>query len=168
MDILEELPNGVEGWNAIMTTNFEKLEAGLLHCINDIDSKTADIQIKGSGNDDSSNALDVKNSDGDLFFRARNDKKIGVGGVTAPSESLDILGSLNVSTSIKINSVKILDVQQAAISDVSLTTTETSGSSYTSNEQDMLTHLKADVDSLKTQLNLALAMLRTHGLIASS
>lgn len=167
MDILEELPNGVEGWNAIMTTNFEKLEAGLLHCINDIDSKTADIQIKGSGNDDSSNALDVKNSDGDLALRVRNDSKVGIG-VSAPTESLDVYGSINVSTSLKINSVKILDVQQSAISDVSLTTTETSGSSYTSNEQDMLTHLKADVDSLKTQLNLALTMLRTHGLIASS
>lgn len=68
---------------------------------------------------------------------------------------------------VKVGGNQVVGARQAAISDVTLTTTETSGATYTSNEQDMLTHLKADNDTLKTQVNSMLAILRTHGLITT-
>ena len=49
-----------------------------------------------------------------------------------------------------------------AVADVgALATTETSTGAYGSNEENMLTHLKADVGSLRTTVNALLASLRT-------
>ena len=144
MEILYEIPLGTEGWNAIGTTNFQLLESGLLATLNDLSAKTADIQIKGSGDSDATVALDLKNSSDALMARFRNDGKVGIG-VETPTETLDVAGHINVETGVKINEVQVLGVQGAVIADAT-----------------------EDLGSVKTQLNLVLAMLRTHGLIASS
>ncbi len=61
----------------------------------------------------------------------------------------------NAAGTLKINGTQVVTVRQTAVADV----TGTAGATYTATEQ-------ALVNSLKTQLNLLLARMRTHGLIA--
>jgi len=67
---------------------------------------------------------------------------------------------------LKMNGTKVLGAQGAAVADVTIATTQTAAATYGVNEQVMLGNLKTDVTSLKTQLNLLLSRVRTHGLIA--
>jgi len=76
--------------------------------------------------------------------------------------------SLNNSGGLKLVGVQVVGQQLASVADVALVTTETAGAAYTATEQSMLNHLKTDVSSLKTQLNLWLNRARSttgHGLI---
>ena len=72
---------------------------------------------------------------------------------------------------IKIDGTQVIGSQQVAITDVSALTSPTAGTgsgadatTFSGSECDAL---RAEVAELRTQLNATLAMLRTHGLIAS-
>jgi len=67
MEVLESIELGTQGWNAVMTTNFEKIEEGLLPFLNDLALKDSEVQIK-SVNNDGSVVFSVKNSDGVELF----------------------------------------------------------------------------------------------------
>jgi hypothetical protein len=73
MEVLESIELGTQGWNAVMTTNFEKIEEGLLPFLNDLDLKDAEVQIKSVNNDDSV-VFSVKNSDGVELFTLTAEK----------------------------------------------------------------------------------------------
>jgi len=77
------------------------------------------------------------------------------------------VNSIDNTTVYKVGGTQVVGARGASVADVSLVTTETAGAAYTATEQSMLNHLKTDVTSLKTQLNLAFARLRSstgHGL----
>lgn len=74
--------------------------------------------------------------------------------------------NLGACTGLQLAGVQIISGRGAAVADATIATTQISGAAYTSNEQNMLTNLKADVTTLKTQLNLWLARARNHGLIS--
>lgn len=58
--------------------------------------------------------------------------------------------------------------QAGALADLTVRTTETAGAAYTSNEQLMLNHLKADVASIVNTINILLSELRSSGYVARS
>lgn len=89
-----------------------------------------------------------------------NTRWIAVGGRIL-SNDMDLLDG----KTYKINGITVVNSQQSAISDSSITTTETANGTYDNNEQDMLNHLKADITSHRNKINEMLDMLRTHGLI---
>lgn len=97
---LETSSYGASGWNASNTANVEKINANLGHALND-GSKTADIQIKGSGNTSGSSAFAVKNSDGDQALEVKNDR-------TAKFEK-----SLEVAEFVKAANVQLAEVELA-------------------------------------------------------
>ena len=56
-------------------------------------------------------------------------------------------------------------IVQVVVSDPSIVVTvETAGGTYTSNEQDMLTHLKTDVTNLRSKLNDTITALKSYGI----
>lgn len=68
---------------------------------------------------------------------------------------------------LALNKVQVLTVRQPAVSDAAAATyvAPTGGTTEDTEARAALVELAADVASLRTQLNLALARLRTHGLI---
>jgi hypothetical protein len=68
--------------------------------------------------------------------------RVGIG-TTTPAEKLDVVGNINLSGVVKVDSVQVLKEQQAAVADAT------------------------DAASAITQLNALLARLRAHGLIAT-
>ena len=99
--------------------------------------------------------------------------------VTAASGNTDIQGTLTVATTISVGANIVVRGQQAAIGDVADTNLPTDGAiggntiSATVGQaevqalQDEVEKLRDLVAELRTTTNSALAMLRTHGLIAT-
>jgi hypothetical protein len=88
--------------------------------------------------------------------------------VTVGSGSDLLLGTSGVHTYINGSTIGFFGssaVQQSA-TNITKTTTETSGATYSSNEQDMLTHLKADVTQLFSTVNGVIDKLQTYGLFS--
>jgi hypothetical protein len=83
-------------------------------------------------------------------FVADTDYLNGFGTLT-PVEVVDVVGNVNATGVYKVSGTQVLTSQQPAIADATGTATGTDATM---------------INELKTQLNLALAMLRTHGLIA--
>ena len=82
---------------------------------------------------------------------------IGAGGQVAlgshqPTEKLDVGGNITVTGTYKVNGVQVVTTQQPVIADATGAATGTDA---------------VMINELKTQLNSALAMLRTHGLITT-
>lgn len=73
--------------------------------------------------------------------------------------------SLNGSA-VSIQGNQIVGPRLAAVTDVTLATTETAPAAYDATAISMLNHEKTDLMTLKTQVNLILARLRSHGLIS--
>ena len=100
------------------------------------------------------------------------DDKYIINGMAVDSKFVAVGGNLvytgmDVSFSVKVNGTKVLGSQMVAMPSVTVTTGETSTSSYTANEELMLTHLKSDVTALTNKVNSLLGVLRTHGLISN-
>lgn len=71
---METSDYGSDGWNAIYSSNFEKLNNHLGTAMKASIPKTDDFEIIGSTNDDTVKALVVYNSDVASLFSLRNDK----------------------------------------------------------------------------------------------
>jgi hypothetical protein len=79
MVILDEIPLGTSGWNAIMTTNFQKIEVGILAFLRDLISASAEVIITSTDNTDGTTVLVVKNSDGTTLFTILADGTVRIG-----------------------------------------------------------------------------------------
>lgn len=96
---LETADYGSDGWNAIYTDNFEKINKRLGQAMTA--DPTEDVEIVGTTNDDTKKALQIKNSDDDEIISARNDKKVLV-----PS-SIEIGGATNYVAIDGTNAVRL-------------------------------------------------------------
>lgn len=79
---LETTTYGVDGWNAINNSNWQKINDGLGTLMNDIAGKTAEIQIKSSDNTSGTEVFSVVNSDATELFKILADGSIQIGNAT--------------------------------------------------------------------------------------
>ena len=73
---METATYGTDGWNAIYTANFEKIDTRLGPAMRA--DPTEDVEIEGSTSDDTKMALKVTNSTPDEIFSIRNDGLVNI------------------------------------------------------------------------------------------
>ena len=94
----------------------------------------------------------------DLILQTRSGN-VGIGD-TAPAEKLDVTGNINCTGVLKIDDVQILKEQQAHIADAK--------ADYTTGDLDTEAEIITAINATNAKINSILAMLETHGLVASS
>ena len=87
------------------------------------------------------------------------DGNVGIGDRN-PAEKLDVTGNINLTGVLKIDDVQILKEQQSHIGDLK--------TNYVAGELDTEAEIISAINTTNTKINAILAMLETHGLVASS
>ena len=114
----------------------------------------------------------IDNSDSDKFIIGQGDNwttskdivvdlngNVGIG-TSSPSEKLDVYGNINLTGVLKIDDVQILREQQAHIEDLK--------TDYVEGDLDTAAEIATAINATNTKINAILAMLETHGLVATS
>lgn len=106
-----------------------------------------------------------------VLLQSTGNGSVGIGETSVTNGmKLEVVGNVNVSSGSGycVAASQVVGARQTAVSVQTIYTGETAGSSYTANEQTMLTHLKTDVTNLRAALNDLVTKLSSasgHGLL---